>query len=583
MLASGVAIPLIATSASAATTYTNAASTVVVNPGPTTGLTDGQSVSMAVTKVGTHSITSLTAHLCVNNPNPGGFPPGISNSAQFLPDGGFCTTKPVSLGDGETTLTIDPAISAGTLAFKVGYGTSTVDAVNTTAVSCTAASPCSLVLQEDTDLGFLYVTIPVTMASPPAAPGQVTPAPTAALTGNTATVSWTAQTANPAVTDYIVTPYIGATAQTPIDTGSTALSASVPGLTNFTAYTFTVSAKNSLGTGAQSAQSNAVTPGPAGPLNVTATSPGSGAANVAWNAPTFTTGLTGYTVTPVGGPGTCVVTGLTAACTGLTNGSTYTFSVVAQYGAGNNGQASVSGPVAIGGRSVDQVIWTSRPAGTLDIAEACANNYTGQAPVLKNGGNGGTTPAPVAPANPLLPTATTSYPGNPTGIADPTQPDFGFYPQTCDVDLGTGVLNAASTYYVASGNLNTVSVRDLRDTDTGWTVGTQITPFTSGANTFNASCLAFTPKYTELSNSATYSQLSGVPGSAASAAATTGTGTVIGGTCTGAGLAGATVMTGSATGGLGRTDLDAPLTVNIPVAAHSGTYSADLTFTVLGS
>ena len=68
---------------------------------------------------------------------------------------------------------------------------------------------------------------------------------------------WTAPASNGGspITSYRVTPYIGTTAQTAINTGSTATSFTVTGLTNGTAYTFTVAAINAVGTGAESAAS----------------------------------------------------------------------------------------------------------------------------------------------------------------------------------------------------------------------------------------------------------------------------------------------------------------------------------------
>lgn len=86
-----------------------------------------------------------------------------------------------------------------------------------------------------------------------------------------ATVSFFAptDTGDSAVTHYIVTPYIGVNPQTsttvPVGSltslpGSTAFQADVTGLTNSTAYTFTVRARNSYGESSDSAASGLNTP-----------------------------------------------------------------------------------------------------------------------------------------------------------------------------------------------------------------------------------------------------------------------------------------------------------------------------------
>ena len=50
------------------------------------------------------------------------------------------------------------------------------------------------------------------------------------------------------ITGYTVTPYIGATAQTPVQVGASATTTTVTGLTNGTGYTFKVTATNAVGT-----------------------------------------------------------------------------------------------------------------------------------------------------------------------------------------------------------------------------------------------------------------------------------------------------------------------------------------------
>jgi hypothetical protein len=101
----------------------------------------------------------------------------------------------------------------------------------------------------------------VTPSAPtaPAAPSNVS----ATAGSGSASVSWTAPSSGgSAITSYTVTPYIGTTAQTPtmVSGSPPATTATVNGLTNGTAYTFTVTATNAIGTGPASAASNAVTP-----------------------------------------------------------------------------------------------------------------------------------------------------------------------------------------------------------------------------------------------------------------------------------------------------------------------------------
>ena len=101
-----------------------------------------------------------------------------------------------------------------------------------------------------------------------------------------------------------MTPFAGGTAQTPTTiTGSPpATSATIGGLTNGTAYTFTVSAANAIGPGPGSAASNSVTPtaptAPGAPTGVSGTA-GNGSVTINWTAPpNGGSAITSYAVTP---------------------------------------------------------------------------------------------------------------------------------------------------------------------------------------------------------------------------------------------------------------------------------------------
>ena len=197
--------------------------------------------------------------------------------------------------------------------------------------------------------------------SPPAVvPGAPTIGTATAGNGQ-ATVTWTAPASDggSAITGYTVTPSIGGVAQAPQAFASTATSQTISGLANGTTYTFKVAATNSIGTGTASAASNAVTPAapttvPGAPTIGTATA-GNGQATVTWTVPASDGGsaITGYSVTPsIGGvaqaPRPFASTATSQVLTGLTNGSTYTFTVAATNGNGTGADSTASNAVTIG-------------------------------------------------------------------------------------------------------------------------------------------------------------------------------------------------------------------------------------------
>ena len=199
--------------------------------------------------------------------------------------------------------------------------------------------------------GNYYVDV-VFAPQPPAAVSNVS----ATADHVSATVNWSAP-AGGGATSYVVTPYIGSTAQTPVTVTGTppATLVKITGLTAGTAYTFTVQPANSYGNGPTSGASNSVTVMPPGapdpPTGVTAT-PANGQAQVSWTPPTNNNGsaVTGYTVTPYRGTTAGTPVQITdpsttsTTVTGLTNGTGYTFVVAAANNVGT-GTASAASSV----------------------------------------------------------------------------------------------------------------------------------------------------------------------------------------------------------------------------------------------
>ncbi|MDQ0087591.1 hypothetical protein J2T12_000985 [Paenibacillus anaericanus] len=172
-----------------------------------------------------------------------------------------------------------------------------------------------------------------------------------AIAGNgTVTVNFDAPASDggSAITGYTATSKPGGFT----GTSTTASPITVTGLTNGTAYSFTVVATNSAGNSVASVASSSVTPVapidvPKAPTNVTAIA-GNGTVTVSFDAPSSDGGspITLYTVTS--NPGRFTGMGTTASpitVTGLTNGTEYTFTVVATNIVGDSVASAASSSV----------------------------------------------------------------------------------------------------------------------------------------------------------------------------------------------------------------------------------------------
>ena len=168
----------------------------------------------------------------------------------------------------------------------------------------------------------------------------IAPATVTAVRGDQkAVVSWAAADGKgTTVSGYTVTATPGG-AQCTAGTGVT--TCDVLGLSNGTPYTFTVVATNIIGNSLSSGASSPVTPAGVPQLSGTVSVVrGDTQATVSWLAGNANgDAITGYTVTASGGGGQfCNANGVTLSCvvTGLTNGTAYTFSVVAANPVGNS-------------------------------------------------------------------------------------------------------------------------------------------------------------------------------------------------------------------------------------------------------
>jgi len=191
----------------------------------------------------------------------------------------------------------------------------------------------------------------------PVIPGGGTPTVPAAPTGLTATagnaqatLSWNAVSGATSYTVKRATTSGGP--YTNVATNVATPSYTNTGLTNGTTYYYVVSASNSAGQSANSAQVSVTPSGgtptvPAAPTGLTATA-GNAQATLSWNA---VSGATSYNVnrsTTSGGPYTNVATNVTTPSytnTGLTNGTTYYYVVSAVNAVGegaNSAQVSVT-------------------------------------------------------------------------------------------------------------------------------------------------------------------------------------------------------------------------------------------------
>jgi len=194
---------------------------------------------------------------------------------------------------------------------------------------------------------------PLPVAAGPTAPTE--PTIQSVSPGNaTALVRWAAPAddGGSPITGYTVRAYAGSTVIKPVTTGAGATSTTVTGLTNGTAYRFSVTATNAVGDGPGRTTSAAYTPRtvPSAPTAPTV-SAGAGKVTVRWAAPASGgSAITGYTVRTWRGStqvasSTLPATARSLAVPGLANGTSYRVTVTATNAAGAGKASAYSATV----------------------------------------------------------------------------------------------------------------------------------------------------------------------------------------------------------------------------------------------
>jgi hypothetical protein len=407
------------------------------SPLTVTGLTNGTAYTFTVTAtngVGTGAASGASASVV---------PKGVPGA----PTGVFATA-----GDEEAIVSFTApasdegsAITSYTVTSNPGGKTATGTVSPLTVTGLTNGTAYTFTVTATNGVGTGIASAASAAVTPKGVPGA--PAGVTAAAGDEeASVSFTAPSANgSAIISYTVTASPGGKTAT----GSTS-PITVTGLTNGTAYTFTVTAANIVGTGAPSAASSAVTPAsvPGAPTGVTATS-GNEEAVVSFTAPASSGGsaITSYTVTANPGGITASGAGSPITVTGLTNGTAYTFTVTATNGVGTglasaastavtpatvpgvptgitaapgDGEATVSftAPASNGGSAITIYTITASPGGKTATGSGSPITVTG----LTNGTaytftvaatNGVGTGTASAASTAVTPA---SVPGAPTGV-----------------------------------------------------------------------------------------------------------------------------------------------------------------------
>jgi Domain of unknown function (DUF4082)/Fibronectin type III domain/Bacterial Ig domain len=274
-------------------------------------------------------------------------------------------TAPANNGSPITSYTITPYI--GSTGQTPTVITGTPPATSTVVTGLTNGTAYTFTVTATNGIGTGPASAASAAVTPVAPTAPTAPTGVTATAGNaSATVSWSAPAnGGSPITSYTITPYIGSTGQTPtVITGTPpATSTVVTGLTNGTAYTFTVTATNGVGTGPASAASAAVTPS-------------TSSAAFVQQANTYTGSATSLSVTPTAnlttGNRLVVLAGIwgsgSPTASGVTDSAGDTFTEVLHFKGSDGTEMSVwTAPITAGGGTKPTIKVTSSAKGDIGI------------------------------------------------------------------------------------------------------------------------------------------------------------------------------------------------------------------------
>lgn len=384
-----------------------------------------------------------------------------ATAATTTTSGSGTTTTAVTITTPTPTVTLDTTTpgGAGTMSWSwpastgstgtIGYywalspqtSTCSVGSTTTTSFSCSnsmipgTAYTLSVYAQDSMGNTSGVGTVTATQVAPATVPDAPTGVNGTSASNASSTVSW-----QPPVYDggYPITSYSiryssdgGSTWTTATSTASSS-PVTVAGLINGTPYVFEVAAANSVGLGPYSTMSSPATPStvPGAPTGVSAIGGVNSATTVSWAAPINNGGaiITKYTVTGLPS-GSCVSTGPTqCTVTGLTNGTSYTFTVTATNASGTGPASSASSPIT------PTTTVPGAPTGATAVARYQSANVSWAAP-SDNGGTPITLYTATSSPGALTCTSTSSTSCTVLGLTDGTSYTFTI---TATNSVGTG-------------------------------------------------------------------------------------------------------------------------------------------------